>query len=50
MNPAIITENADVKLAAKRLAWGKVLNGGQVRFLISACTPSRTRHLPFFLI
>lgn len=29
-NPAIITRNADVRLAAKRLLWGKVLNAGQV--------------------
>ena len=29
-NPAIVTKNADVKLAAKRLLWGKVLNAGQI--------------------
>lgn len=29
-NPAIVTRNADVRLAAKRLLWGKVLNAGQV--------------------
>lgn len=30
MNPAIITKNADIKLATRRLVWGKVLNAGQV--------------------
>lgn len=29
-NPAIVTKNADVKLAAKRLLWGKILNAGQI--------------------
>lgn len=29
-NPAFITKNADAKLAGKRLAWGKVMNDGQV--------------------
>lgn len=29
-NPAIITKNANVRLAAKRLLWGKVFNAGQV--------------------
>lgn len=29
-NPAIVTRNADVRLAAKRLLWGKILNAGQV--------------------
>jgi len=29
-NPAIITKNADPKLAARRLAWAKVMNAGQV--------------------
>ncbi|KAL8763038.1 MAG: hypothetical protein Q9184_001065 [Pyrenodesmia sp. 2 TL-2023] len=29
-NPAIVTKNADVRLAAKRLLWGKVMNAGQV--------------------
>ena len=29
-NPAIITKNADPRLAARRLLWGKVLNAGQV--------------------
>ncbi|KAJ8105899.1 hypothetical protein OPT61_g9899 [Boeremia exigua] len=29
-NPAIITKNADPKLAAKRLLWAKTLNAGQV--------------------
>lgn len=29
-NPAIITKNADSKLAARRLLWGKFLNAGQV--------------------
>ena len=30
MNPAIVTKNADVRLAARRLLWGKILNAGQV--------------------
>ena len=30
MNPAIITKNADIRLAARRLLWGKFLNAGQV--------------------
>ncbi|KAL8804698.1 MAG: hypothetical protein Q9182_002390 [Xanthomendoza sp. 2 TL-2023] len=29
-NPAIVTKNANVKLAAKRLLWGKIMNAGQV--------------------
>ena len=29
-NPAFVTKNADVKLAAKRLLWGKTYNAGQV--------------------
>lgn len=29
-NPAFVTRNADIKLAAKRLLWGKTLNAGQV--------------------
>ncbi|KAL8928567.1 MAG: hypothetical protein Q9208_001801 [Pyrenodesmia sp. 3 TL-2023] len=29
-NPAIVTKNADVRLAAKRLLWGKIMNAGQV--------------------
>lgn len=29
-NPAIVTRNADVRLAARRLLWGKFLNAGQV--------------------
>lgn len=29
-NPAFITRNADLKLAAKRLLWGKTLNAGQI--------------------
>lgn len=29
-NPAIITKNADTRLAARRLLWGKTLNAGQV--------------------
>jgi beta-apo-4'-carotenal oxygenase len=29
-NPAIITKNADARLAARRLLWGKFLNAGQV--------------------
>ena len=29
-NPAIITKNADLKIAAKRLLWGKFQNAGQV--------------------
>ncbi|KAI4151632.1 MAG: hypothetical protein LQ340_003389 [Diploschistes diacapsis] len=28
-NPAIVTRNTDVKLAARRLLWGKALNAGQ---------------------
>ena len=30
INPAIVTKNADVHLAAKRIAWGRVFNAGQV--------------------
>ncbi|KAI5306191.1 hypothetical protein KEM55_008686, partial [Ascosphaera atra] len=29
-NPAFVTKNANVKLAARRLAWGKATNAGQV--------------------
>jgi beta-apo-4'-carotenal oxygenase len=29
-NPAIVTKNADPRLAARRMLWGKVLNAGQV--------------------
>ena len=29
-NPAIVTRNADIRLAARRLLWGKTLNAGQV--------------------
>ncbi|KAL9105045.1 MAG: hypothetical protein Q9163_000058 [Psora crenata] len=29
-NPAIVTKNANIRLAARRLLWGKVLNAGQV--------------------
>jgi beta-apo-4'-carotenal oxygenase len=29
-NPAIVTKNADARLAARRMLWGKVLNAGQV--------------------
>ena len=29
-NPAIVTRNADIRLAARRLLWAKVLNAGQV--------------------
>lgn len=29
-NPAIITKNADVRLAARRLLWAKLMNAGQV--------------------
>ncbi len=28
-NPCIITQSADIKLSAKRIAWGKFLNAGQ---------------------
>ncbi|EEY18149.1 aldehyde dehydrogenase 3I1 [Verticillium alfalfae VaMs.102] len=30
LNPAFVTRNADIKLAARRLGWGKTLNAGQV--------------------
>ena len=30
INPAFITKNANVELAAKRLLWGKTMNAGQV--------------------
>ncbi|KAI5805562.1 aldehyde dehydrogenase [Peziza echinospora] len=30
INPAIVTKNANIKLAAKRIAWGRALNSGQV--------------------
>lgn len=30
LNPAIVTKNADARLAARRLLWGKFLNAGQV--------------------
>ena len=29
-NPAIITKNADIRLAARRLLWAKIVNAGQV--------------------
>ena len=29
-NPAIVTKHADVRLAARRLLWGKIVNAGQV--------------------
>ena len=29
-NPAIVTKNADARLAARRLLWGKFMNAGQV--------------------
>ncbi|MCJ1471452.1 hypothetical protein MMC13_000091 [Lambiella insularis] len=29
-NPAIVTRNADIRLAARRLLWGKFMNAGQV--------------------
>ena len=29
-NPAIVTKNANIRLAARRLLWGKVYNAGQV--------------------
>lgn len=29
-NPAIVTNNADIRLTARRLLWGKTLNAGQV--------------------
>ncbi|ROV94567.1 hypothetical protein VMCG_08144 [Cytospora schulzeri] len=29
-NPAFVTRNADLKLAAKRLLWGKTFNAGQI--------------------
>lgn len=29
-NPAIVTKNADMRLAARRLLWGKTVNAGQV--------------------
>lgn len=29
-NPAIVTRNADIRLAARRLLWGKIVNAGQV--------------------
>jgi beta-apo-4'-carotenal oxygenase len=29
-NPAIVTKKADIRLVARRLLWGKVLNAGQV--------------------
>ncbi|WYZ41878.1 hypothetical protein EsH8_V_000773 [Colletotrichum jinshuiense] len=30
LNPAFVTKNANIKLAARRLLWGKSLNAGQV--------------------
>lgn len=30
LNPAIVTKNADARLAARRLLWGKIVNAGQV--------------------
>ncbi|KZF19057.1 aldehyde dehydrogenase [Xylona heveae TC161] len=29
-NPAIVTKNADIRIAARRLLWGKIVNAGQV--------------------
>jgi beta-apo-4'-carotenal oxygenase len=29
-NPAIVTKNADIRLAARRLLWSKIVNSGQV--------------------
>lgn len=29
-NPAIVTRNADARLAARRLTWGKAINSGQI--------------------
>jgi len=29
-NPAIVTKNADIRLAARRLLWGKIVNAGQL--------------------
>ena len=29
-NPAFVTKNADIRLTARRLLWGKILNAGQV--------------------
>ncbi len=29
-NPAIVTKNADIRLAARRLLWAKIVNAGQV--------------------
>lgn len=29
-NPAIVTKNADLRIAARRLLWGKLVNAGQV--------------------
>ncbi len=29
-NPAIVTRNADIRLAARRLLWGKIVNAGQI--------------------
>ncbi|KMU84608.1 aldehyde dehydrogenase [Coccidioides immitis H538.4] len=41
-NPAFITKNADLRLAARRLLWGKTLNAGQglkgVSRLFSGCS------------
>ncbi|KAH9207563.1 Aldehyde/histidinol dehydrogenase [Leptodontidium sp. 2 PMI_412] len=31
-NPAVVTKNADPRLAARRLLWGKLLNAGQLCF------------------
>ncbi|RKF83560.1 Beta-apo-4'-carotenal oxygenase [Golovinomyces cichoracearum] len=30
LNPAVITKNADPRIAARRLLWGKLMNAGQV--------------------
>ncbi|KAK6359016.1 hypothetical protein TWF696_000188 [Orbilia brochopaga] len=30
LNPCLVTKNADAKLAARRICWGKALNAGQV--------------------
>lgn len=29
-NPAVVTKHADLRIAARRLTWGKILNAGQV--------------------
>lgn len=47
-NPAIITKNADPKLAAKRLLWAKTLNAGQV-CVSQNCTFVDREILPAFV-